>query len=270
MNIDQVCKKLQNLIKIRFEGYIGPIVIGISGGQGSGKSTLCHILSEKLKINKISSVVLSLDDFYLTRSEREKLSKEIHPLAVKRGVPGTHDIDLLNRVLGFLRRQDRPLPIKIPSFEKGLDDRKPAKFWQSVAQYPKIIFIEGWCIGAFSKSLSATPETEWELKNDPYGIWKKWTKNQAKKYEEIWNLINFLIFIEQKDFNQVVEDRWRQEQEILSLNQSHTFQTKNEVEEFCYLFESWTYQIWKFCSEHATVTLKRDTNYKYIWTENLK
>ena len=156
----------------------------------------------------------------------------------------------------------------VPSFEKGIDDRKPPEFWPSITEYPRVVFIEGWCIGAFSESLAATPETEWELNNDPKGIWKKWTKNQAKNYEEIWNSINFLIFIEQKDFNQVVEDRWRQEQKILSLNQSHTFQNKEEVREFCNLFESWTYQIWKFCKSHANVTLKRDLDYNFSWEEN--
>ena len=268
MNINQVCDRLQILIKVRLQNNISPIIVGISGGQGSGKSTLSRILSKKLEIKKIPSAVLSLDDFYHTKDERKKLSREIHPLAVRRGVPGTHDTAFLNRVLSFLRKQDYPLPIKVPIFEKGIDDRKPPEFWPSITEYPRVVFIEGWCIGAFSESLAATPETEWELNNDPKGIWKKWTKNQAKNYEEIWNSINFLIFIEQKDFNQVVEDRWRQEQKILSLNQSHTFQTKEEVREFCNLFESWTYQIWKFCKSHANVTLKRDLDYNFSWEEN--
>ncbi len=270
MNINQVCNRLQILIKVRLQNTISPIIVGISGGQGSGKSTLSSALSKKLEIEKIPSAVLSLDDFYLTKDERKKLSRKIHPLAVRRGVPGTHDTAFLNRVLSFLRKQNYPLPIKIPGFEKGIDDRKPPEFWASITEYPRVVFIEGWCIGAFSKNIAATPETEWELNNDPNGIWKKWTKNQAKKYEEIWKSIDFLIFIEQKDFDQVVDDRWRQEQNILSLNQIHTFQSKEEVKEFCYLFESWTYQIWKFCKEHANVTLKKDSNFNYYWEENSK
>jgi D-glycerate 3-kinase len=52
-----------------------PRVIGINGCQGSGKSTLadylCTAVSEQLNLK---AVALSLDDFYLTQSERNALA----------------------------------------------------------------------------------------------------------------------------------------------------------------------------------------------------
>ena len=68
-------------------------VIGINGSQGSGKSTLADYLCMSIKQNfEIRTISLSLDDFYLTKEERNQLAKNIHPLLAQRGVPGTHDI----------------------------------------------------------------------------------------------------------------------------------------------------------------------------------
>ena len=52
---------------------------------------------------------MSLDDFYLPRAERVDLAKSIHPLAITRGPPGTHDVETLVDV--------------IKKFNKALDDR---------------------------------------------------------------------------------------------------------------------------------------------------
>ena len=57
----------------------------------------------KLKIFKVS-----IDDFYKTRNERKKLSQKKHPLLMTRGVPGTHDINIM---LNFFRK------IKVKKFK---------------------------------------------------------------------------------------------------------------------------------------------------------
>ena len=65
---------------------ISPIV-GLSGCQGSGKSTVAKLMANVLNgIYGVKAVVLSLDDFYLTKSEREAIARDIHPLFVTRGV----------------------------------------------------------------------------------------------------------------------------------------------------------------------------------------
>ena len=76
-------------------------VLGINGAQGSGKSTLCEILRTQLIETGLSVPLLSIDDLYLRRSDRETLAEGIHPLCSIRGVPGTHDVDL---GLGLLQR----------------------------------------------------------------------------------------------------------------------------------------------------------------------
>ena len=72
------------------------LIIGLAGGQGSGKTTISSILSLILtKYFKLNVFKISIDDFYKTRKDRKLLSKNKHPLLMTRGVPGTHDIDLM-------------------------------------------------------------------------------------------------------------------------------------------------------------------------------
>ena len=56
-------------------------VIGLAGGQGSGKSTISNILKILLKESfNFETVILSIDDFYKTLKERKIMSKKISPL----------------------------------------------------------------------------------------------------------------------------------------------------------------------------------------------
>ena len=80
-----------------------PFIVGLSGGQGTGKTTISSIMSIILKkYFKLNIFKISIDDFYKTRKERFLLSKKIHNLLMTRGVPGTHDtniiLDFLNKV----------------------------------------------------------------------------------------------------------------------------------------------------------------------------
>ena len=83
-------------------------IIGLSGGQGAGKSTITKVLKLILKKKYgINLCVFSIDDFYKTKSERVKMSKKIHPLFYTRCVPGTHDLNLLNKIIKKLKQKDQ-------------------------------------------------------------------------------------------------------------------------------------------------------------------
>ena len=65
-----------------------PYLIGLGGGQGTGKTTISSILRIILtKYFKLNVFKISIDDLYKTRKDRIKLSKKIHPLLMTRGVP---------------------------------------------------------------------------------------------------------------------------------------------------------------------------------------
>ena len=81
-------------------------IIGLSGGQGVGKSTITGILRFILKKKyNLDLCVFSIDDFYKTKSERKKMSQNVHPLFLTRGVPGTHDISLINKTFKDLKKK---------------------------------------------------------------------------------------------------------------------------------------------------------------------
>ena len=79
-----------------------PYFVGLAGGQGTGKTTSSSLIKIILtKYFKLKVFKISIDDFYKTRKERVRLSKRVHPMLLTRGVPGTHDI---NMMLNFFKK----------------------------------------------------------------------------------------------------------------------------------------------------------------------
>ena len=105
------------------------LCVGLTGSQGSGKSTISYILKIILKEKfNLNTVNFSIDDFYKTLHERRKMSNKVSPLFLTRGVPGTHDTKLLYKSLKNLKSL-KFKKIKIPKFDKSIDDRVPKKKW---------------------------------------------------------------------------------------------------------------------------------------------
>ena len=120
------------------------IIVGINGAQGSGKSTLSELLVSLFeKHYSLNAVTLSLDDFYYTHNERQKLAHTIHALFATRGVPGTHDILLANETLDQLLNHDGAQTIYVPRFNKATDDRYSPSQWSPILAKPDIIILEG-------------------------------------------------------------------------------------------------------------------------------
>jgi Predicted kinase len=99
------------------------LFLGFSGGQGSGKTTVTAILKIILKkFFKRKVHVSSIDDFYKTLKDRNRMSYEIHPLFRTRGVPGTHDINLVKKFFYSIKKR-KFKKFKLPKFDKSIDDR---------------------------------------------------------------------------------------------------------------------------------------------------
>lgn len=130
-----------------------PTLVALNGCQGSGKTTasdyLCGALTEEQGLN---TVALSLDDFYLTHSDRRALAASTHPLLATRGVPGTHDMSLLRLTLEQLLDTHSNKPIAIPRFDKSTDDQRPLSEWDRIDTPVQCVFLEGWCLGAKPES----------------------------------------------------------------------------------------------------------------------
>ncbi len=126
-------------------------IIGLAGGQGTGKSTISNILKIILKeAYGLKVVIFSIDDFYKTLSERKKMSYKISPMFLTRGVPGTHDANMLYNCIQNLKSK-KFKKFMIPKFDKSIDDRASKNKWLKVKEKPNIVIFEGWCVGVKSQ-----------------------------------------------------------------------------------------------------------------------
>ena len=204
---------------------IAPIV-GFSGCQGSGKSTLVALMAKVMReVYGVSTVVLSLDDFYFTKAARAALVESIHPLFATRGVPGTHDLALLNETISALRQPGAGEAVPVPAFDKALDDRTEMVHWRQVSAPVQLIFLEGWCVGLSPQSESEleAPINPMEAEQDPSLVWRREVNRQlATEYAGVFGNLNALLLLQAPSFDAVFEWRWQQEQRL-----SEQFQQDN-------------------------------------------
>ncbi len=195
------------------KGANRPFLVGLHGAQGSGKTTLAACLTHLLcDVHQCLTITLSLDDFYLSQADRQQLASNVHPLLATRGVPGTHDLPLLLSTIDKLRNGD--LPVAIAQFNKASDDRFAEADWPVIDQQPKIIIIEGWCMGALPEIDNAlsTPINPLEQFEDAEADWRQYVNQQlAGDYQNLFSLIDYWLMLKAPDFDCIYH--WRLEQE---------------------------------------------------------
>lgn len=249
------------------------IIVGVNGSQGSGKSTLCQYLVATLKHSyQLSAVTLSLDDFYLTKQERLQLSLDVHPLMKVRGVPGTHDMALLDRTLNALlmsnNKVSAPRGASIPRFDKAIDDRLPEEEWEVLVNPVDIILLEGWCLGV-------TPQTDYELLApvndleklaDQDGSWRSYVNEKiTTQFVPLYERVDQWLMLKAPSFDCVL--RWRLEQEeklvkITSPGHKSGLMNEKEIEKFIKYYQRLT--------EHCLNSLPASVDYLYFLDENRK
>lgn len=188
------------------------LIVGINGCQGSGKSTLSAALVEILQHEQgLSSIAISLDDFYLTKAERQRLDLQVHPLLSSRGVPGTHDIALASQTIDQLLQKQSPT--LIPRFNKAIDDRHLEENWTQVNEPIDIIILEGWCLGSQPQNFLELiePINSLEREDDKDGIWRHFVNTELQKYQTLFSKVDQWIMLKAPDFSCVYQ--WRLEQE---------------------------------------------------------
>jgi len=242
------------------------LFLGLSGGQGSGKTTVVGILKIILKkYFKRKTHVSSIDDFYKTLEERNKISSTIHPLFKTRGVPGTHDTNLIKKFFDFIKKK-KFRKFEAPRFDKSIDDRLKKKYWFNIKEKPEVVILEGWCVGAKPQTnlLLKKPINNLEKYEDKDLIWRKYANEKLKKeYKKLFAMIDHFIFMKIPNFNVVYE--WRLLQESKLRKKSHSskkIMSYNEIKRFIMFYERITLQMIKDLSKSASVVIFLKTNHK--------
>jgi D-glycerate 3-kinase len=244
------------------------LIIGLAGGQGSGKTTISSILTLILhKYFKLNVFKVSIDDFYKTRKDRRLLSKNKHPLLMTRGVPGTHDIDLM---LSFFKkiRSKNFKSLKVPTFNKAIDDRCPKSLWYKVKSKPDVVILEGWCVGARAQPNSKLkkPINSLEKIYDQGSKWRAHVNNQLKtKYKTLFNQLDELLYLKAKNFNLLREWRLKQERKlwIKSTNKKNLkIMSNGDIVNFMQTYQRITQQMFKDALKSSSIIINLNSNHQ--------
>ena len=231
-------------------------MVAVNGSQGSGKSTLCDYLREYLENqHQLATLSLSLDDFYLTSPQRRQLAIDVHPLLATRGVPGIHDMGLLQRTLEALLGGE---PVRIPRFDKAVDDRVPDSEWQSVAAGTRVILLEGWCLGATAQSVDdlAEPVNELERREDGDGRWRNYVNTiLSERFSAVYQRVDQWVMLQAPSFDCVYRWRLEQEQKLGKVSDGEGVMDSGQVARFIQHYQRLT--------EHCLKTLPDRVNHLY-------
>ncbi|MBK0026204.1 kinase [Stenotrophomonas sp. S48] len=212
-------------------------VLAISGVQGSGKSTLAAQVVARARSRGLNAAALSIDDVYLTRAQRQRLARQVHPLLITRGPPGTHDLPLAHAVLDAVAARQ---PLALPRFDKLADERLPEAQWSALDAPLDLLVFEGWFLGtpAQTEAELDRPLNALEQEADPDGRWRRWCNQAlADHYPALWQRCDRLWFLQPPDFAVVPRWRWQQEQNLQAAQPGRHGMTRPQLERFVQYYE---------------------------------
>ncbi len=188
------------------------------------------------------------------------MSKNIHPLFLTRGVPGTHDVNLINKIFRSLKKKTFK-QVLIPRFNKLTDDRFKKSKWIKVKKRPSVIILEGWCVGArHQKDLDLKkPLNLIERKYDTNLEWRKKVNNHLKRnYKKLFNKMDKLVYLKAPSFNHIFQWRIHQEQKLKLTSKNKKTMSKSQIREFIMFYERITRHMMKDYSNISDLTIFLD------------
>ncbi len=186
------------------------LVIGLLGGQGSGKTTLTMLMKCLLELQGDRVLAWSLDDLYLPYHDRLALQAQDSRI-IWRGPPGTHDVPLGVEILQQLKLGQ--YPVSVPRFDKSCHAGAGDRTGFEVLPPVDFVLFEGWCVGALP-----VPNEIFEQTSLPLPI--QTTADRAfaqdmnralQAYIPLWNQLDHLIVMQLQDYRW--SQQWRQQAE---------------------------------------------------------
>lgn len=260
--IEQSAKQFSNLLDdiVLRAKQTRPLVVGINGTQGSGKTTLAdYLVTQLTHEHGLKALSVSLDDFYFSQSKRQQLAQSVHPLLKTRGVPGTHDLELAIKTFNKLQAKE---PVAISAFDKTQDNPFAQTQWHYVDEPVDVIVLEGWCLGVKPQlnSQLLEPINELEQQQDSDGTWRSYVNEKLHAYQALFALIDVWAMFKAPSFECVYNWRLEQEKKLVAYNQSNKIMDAAAIKEFIQYFQRLT--------EHALTTLPQEVNHLFILDEN--
>ncbi|MGB5255968.1 MAG: hypothetical protein WBN44_01835 [Woeseiaceae bacterium] len=248
----------------------GTFVLGINGAQGTGKSTCADLVNEYLSDEyDLAVVVLSIDDIYRTRRERELLARTVHPLLATRGVPGTHDVDVGLQTIAQLKSLGPGSAIRIPRFDKSSDDRFPENEWPLVTGPVDLVIFEGWCVASAACDLEELekPINALERDEDADAVWRIYVNEKLhKEYRTLFDTLDALLFLKAPDFDSVYQWRLQQEYELRAKSgeDARAIMSDEQVARFIQFYERITRWNIEHLPEVANAVIDLDTQHRAV------
>ncbi|MDP3500871.1 MAG: hypothetical protein Q8S33_11080 [Myxococcales bacterium] len=222
-----------------------PLMVGLNAPQGAGKTTLTKSLVGLFAELGVRAVSVSIDDFYLRRSEQLALASRHpgNPFLEHRGYPGTHDVELGARVLQALRDgHDVDVPRYDKSAHGGRGDRSDEV--TPIRGQVDVVLLEGWMLGF--QPVEHVVDEPLRVPNDALRAYAAWTER-----------LDVLISLRMKSASQVVQ--WRIEAEQAMRASGKPGLTDAEVEDYVRRFLP-AYKTWSgTLAKEPSLTLTLDS-----------
>lgn len=206
-----------------------PLIQGILGMQGAGKTTLNTVLQIVLEQLGYSCCCLSIDDLYKTYGERQQLQLE-DPRLKWRGPPGTHDVDLGIQILDQVRANETSTQIQIPRFDKsafgGQGDRSG---FESVPT-ADIVLFEGWFVGAQPISSDLFEQAPAPIDTPADRKFAMEMNQRLQDYLPLWDRLDRLMVMNLADYQ--LSKQWRKEAEHKAIAAGNAGMSDGEIDEF--------------------------------------
>ncbi len=188
-------------------------------------------------------------------------------MLLTRGVPGTHDI---NMMLSFFKnvKSKKFKSLKLPTFNKAIDDRFSKKHWYHLKIRPDVVIFEGWCVGAKSEKNNTLKKTinSMEKAKDQKQIWRKYVNQQLKlKYKNLYSQLNCLIYLRAKNFSLLQKWRLKQERKLWiksKIKSNLKIMSRGDVINFMQTYQRITQNMFRHMPKYASIIFNLNTNHQ--------
>ncbi len=186
-------------------------------------------------------------------------------MLLTRGVPGTHDINMMLNFFSKLKSK-KFKRIKLPTFNKAIDDRFSKKKWYDLKKRPDIIIFEGWCVGAKSEKNTSLKKTinSLEKAKDQKQIWRRYVNQQLKsKYKKLYSQLNCLVYLKATNFNLLKKWRLKQERKLWAKSKVKSkIMSKGDILNFMQTYQRITQNMFKNTPKYASIILSLNNNHQ--------